>query len=89
MSSPFFPFLVASLSDLEVSRDDLLLALHRQPNQSPTDKNVSSLVALAVTGHLLVVVFSCEHYSLISNCRCCPSGIQLFLLVDTKHESIY
>ncbi|BFZ21282.1 hypothetical protein BsWGS_24321 [Bradybaena similaris] len=27
------------LSDLEVSRDDLLLALHRQPNQSPTDKN--------------------------------------------------
>jgi exocyst complex component 3 len=27
------------LTDLEVSRDDLLLALHRQPNESPTDKN--------------------------------------------------
>ncbi|KAK0053902.1 exocyst complex component 3 [Biomphalaria pfeifferi] len=27
------------LTDLEMSRDDLLLALHKQPNQSPTDKN--------------------------------------------------
>ncbi|CAL1537794.1 unnamed protein product [Lymnaea stagnalis] len=27
------------LTDLEMARDDLLLALHRQPNQSPTDKN--------------------------------------------------
>lgn len=27
------------LADLEMSRDDLLLELHRQPNQSPTDNN--------------------------------------------------
>ena len=27
------------LTDLEVSRDDLLLAMHRQPSQSPTDRN--------------------------------------------------
>ncbi|XP_012937446.1 exocyst complex component 3 [Aplysia californica] len=27
------------LTDLEMSRDDLLLAMHKQPNQSPTDKN--------------------------------------------------
>jgi len=27
------------LSDLERSRDDLLLAMHKQPNQSPTDRN--------------------------------------------------
>lgn len=27
------------LTDLEMSRDDLLQELHRQPNQSPTDKN--------------------------------------------------
>ncbi|GFN92469.1 exocyst complex component 3-like [Plakobranchus ocellatus] len=30
------------LTDLEMSRDDLLLALHKQPNQSPTDKNTLS-----------------------------------------------
>ncbi|KAK7487302.1 hypothetical protein BaRGS_00021391 [Batillaria attramentaria] len=28
------------LTDLEMSRDDLLQELHRQPNQSPTDKNM-------------------------------------------------
>ena len=33
---------VFSLTDLEMSRDDLLQELHRQPNQSPTDKNVSN-----------------------------------------------
>ncbi|XP_041361118.1 exocyst complex component 3-like [Gigantopelta aegis] len=27
------------LTDLELSRDDLLLELHKQPNQSPTDRN--------------------------------------------------
>lgn len=30
------------LTDLEMSRDDLLQELHRQPNQSPTDKNMLS-----------------------------------------------
>ncbi|GFR70498.1 exocyst complex component 3, partial [Elysia marginata] len=30
------------LTDLEMSRDDLLLALHKQPNQSPTEKNTLS-----------------------------------------------
>ncbi|KAK7091651.1 exocyst complex component 3-like [Littorina saxatilis] len=28
------------LTDLEMSRDDLLLAMHRQPNKSPTDNNM-------------------------------------------------
>ena len=31
-----------SLTELEVARDDLLLELHKQPKQSPTDNNVSS-----------------------------------------------
>lgn len=34
-------FCFSSLMDLEMARDDLLMELHRQPQQSPTDKNVS------------------------------------------------
>ena len=39
----FFFFIHFSLTELEVARDDLLLELHKQPKQSPTDNNVSLL----------------------------------------------
>lgn len=30
-----------SLTDLETARDDLMFELHKQPQKSPTDNNVS------------------------------------------------
>ena len=34
-------FYLGSLTDLEQSRDDLMFELYKQPQQSPTDNNVS------------------------------------------------
>ena len=34
-------YIYCRLMELEMARDDLLFELHKQPTQSPTDRNVS------------------------------------------------